>query len=565
MRFYEHITQCCILLVLCANIPYFHATSTTYDSILRLVLMSDKIKNGAVCLDGSPGAFYISQPVESNTQWTIFFEGGGWCFTEKDCLSTLNSNNGFGSSTRYPAIMKRTGMYSGILGSDPVLNPDFAEANTVVIKYCDGNSFSGNRDSALNTTGTPLYLRGRRILDSVLSTLFEKYGLGNATDVLLAGCSSGGLAAYLHADYVGEVLKKRIPSTLQRYKVAPISGFFLDHDNIANKSIYSHQMRMVFKLSNATYNLNNKCIASKTEENHWQCNMAPYVLPFITTPIMGINSALDTFQVSCILAAESTAGKGNFNCSARSEFPPDCACWECPIENTCTAENFVSFRNYENDFMASFNKSGVPLKLGNGAFIHSCYTHCAGSRDDYYNTLTINGRTIQQAISLWWNDDGINHNYAPCQVQGPGQEECNPTCNANFTRTESPTTSPSIECTTTDGNVPDGTSCVFPFVYDNVIYYNCTDVDNWYQDYWCSTTGAYHGSWGYCSCTTASEKRGKGKGKGNGNGKKISLKKEFIIVLILGGATAFSVITCCLYKALKSKWTDTNQNQYTSL
>jgi len=34
---------------------------------------------GAVCLDGTPGAYYIEKSVtEGNKKWQLFFEGGGW-------------------------------------------------------------------------------------------------------------------------------------------------------------------------------------------------------------------------------------------------------------------------------------------------------------------------------------------------------------------------------------------------------------------------------------------------------------------------------------------------------
>ena len=42
-----------------------------------------------------------------------------------------------------------------------------------------------------------LWFRGRRILDAIMETLQQpQYGLAKATDVLLTGCSAGGLAAY---------------------------------------------------------------------------------------------------------------------------------------------------------------------------------------------------------------------------------------------------------------------------------------------------------------------------------------------------------------------------------
>ena len=40
------------------------------------------------------------------------------------------------------------------------------------------------------------------MLDAQLRFLFEAHNLSDATEVLLAGGSAGGLAVYLHADYI---------------------------------------------------------------------------------------------------------------------------------------------------------------------------------------------------------------------------------------------------------------------------------------------------------------------------------------------------------------------------
>lgn len=50
-----------------------------------------------------------------------------------------------------------------------------------------------------------IYFRGHRILDAILNALFKR-GLKEATQVLLTGCSAGGLATYLHAGRHGYAL-----------------------------------------------------------------------------------------------------------------------------------------------------------------------------------------------------------------------------------------------------------------------------------------------------------------------------------------------------------------------
>ena len=119
------------------------------------------------------------------------------------------------------------------MDSDCSINPDFCNFNRVYMPYCDGNSFSGNCEDPVIETGEPLYFRGHRITASwrlpVLDHLTENHVLSQAEQVILTGCSAGGLAVYLHADFIDDKLKGIVKS-LNRYKAVSVSGFFLDHN-----------------------------------------------------------------------------------------------------------------------------------------------------------------------------------------------------------------------------------------------------------------------------------------------------------------------------------------------
>ena len=71
----------------------------------------------------------------------------------------------------------------------------------MVLWYCDGASFSGDKDEPYHyaPTNQTLYFRGARVRDALLDALLEEHGLDKATDVLLAGGSAGGLSTFLHA------------------------------------------------------------------------------------------------------------------------------------------------------------------------------------------------------------------------------------------------------------------------------------------------------------------------------------------------------------------------------
>lgn len=136
---------------------------------------------------------FVPCPVLSNVMsFSCYKIVLGWCSDEADCLT--RSRTSLGSSSTW----EQTLSYEGIMSDSCFVNPDFCNYNRVAMKYCDGNSFSSDRELVVN--GTRLYMRGRRILDAVFRTLF-KIGLAAAKNVLLTGCSAGGLATYLHADY----------------------------------------------------------------------------------------------------------------------------------------------------------------------------------------------------------------------------------------------------------------------------------------------------------------------------------------------------------------------------
>lgn len=88
---------------------------------------------------------------------------------------------------------------------------------------------------------------------------------------------------------------------------------------------------------------------------------------------------------------------------------------------------------YISDFLRTIELADTFRKPGNGAFIHSCHTHCEAQTTADYTKFAVDGVTIQQAVSKWWNapeeDPAAMHVYKPCQYKtGTGKHECNPTC-----------------------------------------------------------------------------------------------------------------------------------------
>jgi len=287
-------------------------------------------------------------------------------------------------------------------------------------------------------------------MDESLSALQKHFGLSQAENVLLTGCSAGGLATYLHTDYVHGKLQQFAPTTLKRFKSAPISGFFLQHKTVEGIDVYPQEMKNIYELANSTDGLNADCVAKFAPEDQWQCNFAAHAYAHTKSMIFPLNSALDSWQTGCIYTSRLPEGfpnqtvPGNGHCSAVPHWI-DCA----NNPETCDQSQIQLMNVYMEDFLLDMDTAGDTHtsvdddspeahtgpynKPGNGAFIHSCHTHCE-AQSDAFDKFAVNGVTMQQAVSKWWNSDGTesaeSHSYAPCEYKDgeTGPRACNPTC-----------------------------------------------------------------------------------------------------------------------------------------
>jgi len=250
---------------------------------------------GAKCLDGTPGMYYHQPGVGSGVhKWYIHHMGGGWCTNVEDCYNRAHSR--LGSSKGWPSSMDldaETNYFSG----DPKINPMMYNWNKVYMVYCDGSSFAGFNNSATSYKGMNIWFRGRGILDATIDDLNTKRNLRIATDVVVSGCSAGGLATYLHLDHWASKLD-------QGAKVVglPDSGFFMDYEGPPN---YQGYMKWGYSYFNVTSGLNADCVAayaSKPSES-WKCYFAQYTSPFIRTPIFALQSRFDAWQIPEILGS----------------------------------------------------------------------------------------------------------------------------------------------------------------------------------------------------------------------------------------------------------------------
>ena len=162
--------------------------------------------------------------------------------------------------------------------------------------YCDGSSQTSDLTDPVTVPGwpTPIYHRGARILRATIASLLAA-GLASATEVVVSGCSAGGLSTYLHADKWSSALA---PHGARVVALAD-SGFFLDY-NDSSSLTFPQRMQWTYDTLNISASLYPECLAQYPGAQGWRCFMAQYAAPHIRTPLFEIQSYFDSYQISAI-------------------------------------------------------------------------------------------------------------------------------------------------------------------------------------------------------------------------------------------------------------------------
>jgi len=255
--------------------------------------------------------------------------------------------------------------------------------NKVYLRYCDGGSFAGNNETVSEVKGKPIYFRGYRNLVSYVGSLTQDHGFGSATEVVISGCSAGGLATYLHIDWWASHVK-----TGTKVRGLPDSGFFLDYDSTEPKGPkYGRDMRWVFNQMNASDGVNQECIRLNpgAKEN---CFFAEHTAPHIKTPFFPLQSEYDSWQEGNILGTSNATELNAFGAELTKRFG-----------------------------------KAVTVSSDNGAFLDSCNHHCGE-----WNVIVILGKDTSAAFDQWYTTGRgvfIQGKEFPCTVccHGGGNAE----------------------------------------------------------------------------------------------------------------------------------------------
>lgn len=317
----------------------------------------------AKCLDGTPPVYYHTPGWgDGADKWFVHQQGGGWCYTIEECVS--RSKGSLGSTSKDPQTRTLNG---GYFDYDNKSNPLMWNWNKIEIRYCDGASVSGDRVD--QEPSSKLWFRGRAILDAEINSILNDRGMNNATDVIVSGCSAGGLATFLHCDHWAAAIdkattKKSMTGTGAKVACMPDSGFFLDEDRAPE---YHSKMKNVYKFQqSSSAGLNAACVEAHKDDTDgaWKCIFAQWSAAHIKTPTFPMQSQYDSWQTDNVMGTE-----GNIN----------------------TTE--IAFGKN----LTSLVISQLLTQPQHGIFLDSCHHHCGnwgGSR--------IDGDVIGTALQKWY-------------------------------------------------------------------------------------------------------------------------------------------------------------------
>nr|XP_043630362.1 pectin acetylesterase 8-like [Erigeron canadensis] len=343
-----------------------------------ITIIESAVAKGAVCLDGSPPAYQLDKGFgDGVNNWLVHMQWGGWCHTVENCVERKSMSNGLGSSKLMFELD-----FSGILSNKQDLNPNFYNWNRVIMRYCDGSSFTGDVEEVDFVNN--LYYRGARVFDAINEELMS-FGMKDAQNALLTGCSAGGLAAILNCDKFRDFF----PSTT-RVKCVPDAGYFSHVKDLSGEYHLEEYYDKIVTLHGSTKRLPLGCTSTMKPG---LCFYPQFVMPFISTPIFILNSAYDTWQVYNILTSYEADPNGDFT--------------KCKTNlNECSTSQLNRLDVFRSDFLKSVSASGN--NASNGMFINTCYTHCQSETQSSWlenpASRVLDDKTISEGVGDWFYD-----------------------------------------------------------------------------------------------------------------------------------------------------------------
>ncbi|KAJ7335959.1 hypothetical protein OS493_013322 [Desmophyllum pertusum] len=248
------------------------------------------------------------------------------------------------------------------------------QAKLMFVPYCDGASYTGNREKPLKVKNKLLYFRGRRILDAILDELLRR-GIDNASEIILSGASAGALSAIIHADYIRTRFRR---ATNASFRVLADAGFFVDAPAFNYYEIVRSVFRQMSSLHNSSTSLNHACLHAQEREQEWRCFFPQYSLPFVASPVFLVNSLYDEWQIAYL---------SNIRCVLNIK---TCSSTELRHIMKFGEKTFHALRSV----FDSSNETAV--------FADSCLVHTQCNTNALWTKIQVKNVTIAQAFANWY-------------------------------------------------------------------------------------------------------------------------------------------------------------------
>ena len=349
-------------------------------------------------------AYYVrAGPSPPAGKFRLFFQGGGWCVSDEDCYA--RSLTSLGSNAALPETAADPAGYCGasFLSQSAAMAPGFSDWTGVYVPYCDGSSLTGRNATPTLVNDSAIFYKGSFMRDSLMADMRSFLGMDSATDVLVGGCSAGGLTVFLNIDAIAAAL----PPAAKVRGVAD-AGFFLDATLHTGEPFRTPLFQWGYSAWNSSGSLSPACLAAQPAGEGWRCIFAPYAAPFIATPVFAINSAFDSCQLNGCELGLPTVEKG----------------WP-----HMTAADQAAAVAYAKNFSAAFAPFAAAPR--NAAFIDSCLLHCQAGTRNYNETLvrnTAGGAPMSPgaAVLAWYS--GATPAGGSLWIDGGALPPSNPTC-----------------------------------------------------------------------------------------------------------------------------------------
>jgi hypothetical protein len=160
----------------------------------------------------------------------------------------------------------------------------------------------------------------------------------------------------------------------------------------------------VFNTANLTGAVNQACIAAfPAPADQWQCFVAAYTLPFISTRLFISNALPDAWQAGNVMGLPCNPGGCGGNATLEAEVEA-----------------------YLHTFRLSMISALAPVisSQRHGGFLQSCFVHVVEDIDGSWASVKIGGQTQAQTFAAWWN----GQTSGASRIEVDGDWGTNPTC-----------------------------------------------------------------------------------------------------------------------------------------